>query len=355
MSILRCHYCSRKTTGIPVVLWDGETYCSSCVDAIDPELSEYARTHADLVEILTAQDLRLWRAFTRPRNVGIFLVILGPMFGLFFSFLALAIAQNEILWCCWGECCLGVTGLCVLLMFLPFEQAYYLAIDGLPRTVRVSGQKLVVETPYERWSVTLARCDWFPSFSNAIGETEFLSRSPTIILHHPKRGYLAVGVTPKMYRVWYAFLTLSKVRNRGRFPGIQLVMGWMVGIPSGMGLGVGLGRFLKDITGDGLLPMAYGLLGALDGFCIPIFFILGRWFGAVKGNPIAWSWKLAGRYAFGFGMLGVFVVGGRGVGLRLLPSGLPLILLNTCIGFFVGWWCGRYANQPRIPKKFKAQ
>src|SRR5580692_9807762 len=135
MSVPRCHYCSQPiNTGIPVVLWDGETYCSQCVEAVDPGLIEYARTHTELVETLTAQDLQLWRTFTRPRNVGILLVIFVPMFALFFTFLALAIAQNEIVACCWGECCLCVIGLSMFVMFIPIEQAYIRVIGDLPRT-----------------------------------------------------------------------------------------------------------------------------------------------------------------------------------------------------------------------------
>jgi len=154
-----------------------------------------------------------------------------------------------------------------------------------------------------------------------------------------------------MYRVGYAFLTLSRVRNRGGFPGFRLVMGWMVGIPFGLGLGVGLGRLLRDLTGDDQLPLAYGLLGTLDGFCIPIVLVFARWIGAVNGNQTAqaaMSWKFVGRYAFAFAMLGVFVAGGRGVGLRLLPTGLTLILFNTLIGFFVSWWYGRSTSPPEL-------
>jgi hypothetical protein len=349
MSIPLCHYCSEPIkTGTTLELWDGETYCTSCVDTVDPMLSEYARTHNELAETLTAQDLQLWRTFTRPRNVGILLIIFVPMFAAVCGVFAEGIALNKEVEICCGFFCLGATGFSMLIMFTAIEQGYHAAIEGLPRTVRVSGQNLVIETPHECWSVTLARCDWFPSFSNAIGETEYLQRSPAIILHHPKRGYLAVGLTPEKYRVWYAFLTLSRVRNRGRFPGRQLLLGWMVGIPSGFGLGVGLGRLLRDMTGDNLLPLACGLLGTLDGFCIPIFFVLGRWLGAVKGSQKARSWKFAGRYALAFGMLSVFVVGSRrGVGLQLLPVGLPLIMLNTCVGFFVGWWCGRTTCSPK--------
>src|SRR5579872_6735788 len=48
MSTSVCHYCfSPINTGIPIVLWDGETYCSECVGALDQELLEYARTHTE--------------------------------------------------------------------------------------------------------------------------------------------------------------------------------------------------------------------------------------------------------------------------------------------------------------------
>lgn len=354
MSNSLCHYCSTPiNVGTPpIILWDGESYCSSCVDSVDPALSEYARTHNELAEILTKEDLSLWRTFTRPRNVGILLLMFVPMFTVVYGSFAVGIAQNKMGLCCVGYFWLGVTSIGMLMMFATIEQAYYLAIEGLPRIVRVSGQNLEVETPYKCWSVTLARCDWFPSFSNAIGEAEYLRRGPAIILHHPKRGYLAVGLTPEMYRIWYAFLTLSRIRNRGRFPGIQLLMGWMVGIPSGIGVGVGVGRLLEDRIGDNLLPLTCGLLGAIDGFCIPLSFFLGRWVGSInelKGSQKVRRWKLVGIHTFAYGVLGILTVSSRrGIGLQLLPVGLPLIMLNSCIGFVVGWWCGRSTVSPRV-------
>lgn len=347
MSIPLCHYCSLPiNTSTPVVLWDGETYCSACVDAVDPMLSEYARTHPKLVETLTPQDLRLWPTFTRLRTVGPFLVFLVPMFSLVYFFFAKAIGKNDVVACCGGTCCLAMTGFFTFLGVLIIKESYEIVIGGLPRTVRVSGQNLLIETPCEQLSVTLARCNWFLSFSNVFRETEYLPRGPAIILHHPSLHpnlqFLPVGLTPEMYRIWYAFLTLSRVRNRGRFLGIQLLISWMVGIPSGIGLGVGLGQLLKDMMGDNLLPLACGLLGGLDGFCIPTAIILGRWLGADNRNKMTSRWRLVGRYALAFGLLGVGAVGSRrGVGLQLIPAGLSLIVLNACIGFVVGWWFGR--------------
>jgi hypothetical protein len=324
------------------VLWDGETYCFSCVDSVDPELAEYARTHTELAETVTAEDLRFWRIYTNPMGIGFSMIIFGPMFVILC--VLFATAENEVGICC-GFSCMGGILFFMALFLVVFESDYEQARSGLPRTVRVDGQKLVIETPHESLSITLARCDWYPSYSDVIGGTDCLPRRPAIIIYHSKNGYLAVGLIPEMYRVWYAFLTLARVRNRGRFPWLRLLMAWMVGIPTGLGIGVGLGMWLKEMTGDDLLPIAWGLLGTLDGFLIPIFFILGRWFGAVKGNRRTRSWKFAGRYALAFGMLGLFVAGGRGVGLLLLP-GLTLIMLNTCIGFFVGWWCGRSTSPP---------
>jgi hypothetical protein len=343
MSIPLCHYCSLPINiGIPLVLWDGETYCTSCVDTVDPMLSEYARTHNELAETLTAENFRFSRILTNPQGV---IFSLGCLC-IFAAVCAIFADTWDTPVFCLSFCCLGFYLVICFLAFAIFQTDYFTALERLPRTVRVSERKLVIESDTQSLSLTLAECDWYPGYSD-LGDTSFLRRCPAIIVYHPESKFLAIGLTPEMYRVWYAFLTLSGVRNLGRFPWGRLLLGWLVGIPSGIGLGVGAGGFLGDLTRDDLLPLACGLLGALDGFCIPIFFILGQWFGAVKGNHLARSWNFAGRYTLAFGMLGLFVAGGRGVGLQLLPAGLMLIIVNTCIEFLVGWLCGRSTNPPK--------
>jgi hypothetical protein len=350
MSIPLCHYCSRPINiGIPLVLWDGETYCSPCVDAVDPGLTEYARTHSELIETLTAENLQRWRILAFPLGIRGTLGCFGTLFMALALFAIFAIARGETPGCCCGFCFLGFSLFVWALAVFIAEDDFYVAIESLPRTVRISDGELVVETNHELLSITLARCDWFPSNTDLLRETVFLPRSPAIIVYHPKSGYLAIGLTPEMYRVWYAFLTLSGIRNRGRFPWGRLLLGWLVGLPTGFGLGIGLGRFLKNVTGDDLLPLAFGLLGTLDGFCIPIFIVLTRWFGEVGAKQMGNRWKSAGRFALAFGMLGLFVAGGRGVGLGRLP-GITAIMVNTCIGFLVGWWCGQSTAPPEPTK-----
>jgi hypothetical protein len=344
MSTPVCHYCSRPIdTGTPIVLWDGKSYCSACIEAVDPALIEYARTHTDLSETMTAEKLRAWRVLTNPQGIGFCLGFLLPLFVAFWVIIAFTQGDERM---CAGCCCLGTNFLVWALILFSSGTDYHAALGRLPRTVRLVGGELVVETPSHQWSIPLAECDWFPSYTDANRETCFLLRSPAIIVVHLNKEYLPIGLTPEMYRVWYAFFTLSRLPNRGRFPWIRLLAGWTIGIPSGLGLGVGLGQCLKEMTGDDVLPLAYGVLGTFDGFFIPFSLVWAQWIGESWTKETGNKWKSGARLAFGFGMLGLFVTGGRGVGVRFFPSGLILVLLNTCIGFFVGWWCGRLTYPP---------
>ena len=57
-----CHYCHLKVAeSREVELWDGHVYCEACVESVCPGLSEYARGHSCLEEVVPTSGPTVFR------------------------------------------------------------------------------------------------------------------------------------------------------------------------------------------------------------------------------------------------------------------------------------------------------
>ncbi len=157
---------------------------------------------------------------TLKASLSFCLGFLLPLFVAFWVIIAFTQGDERM---CAGCCCLGTNFLVWALILFSSGTDYHAALGRLPRTVRLVGGELVVETPSHQWSIPLAECDWFPSYTDANRETCFLPRKPAIIVVHLNQGHTCrLASHRRCIESGMPFSHYLGSRTVGDFPGFDL-------------------------------------------------------------------------------------------------------------------------------------
>lgn len=207
-----CRRCSaRLPSDQAVVLWDGNAYCRSCLDAANPSLATYAAAHGVLEETMPDRRGRQVRLFTRV------FVVFWCFFGslIFFSQPAprgvSAAVQSALV-------SLLVCGLAFVLVTSSHVQR---AKWGRP-TLRVSNGKVEIRRGRSDQAVKcdLSACRWHVGKAKQDDVLPSSISGPAVLIEYPvqasfvRRRKAACGWTEEMRTIWTSFLTLAGVPQR---------------------------------------------------------------------------------------------------------------------------------------------
>jgi hypothetical protein len=221
-----CNACARQLSlQQSVRLWDGYTYCRSCVDAASPGLFEYAEEHEQIAETVPDLDDGAGQYLTcRWGNLIPRIRIVSAVLG---SVLLEALGGNLAVW----------TGATLLALELAFETSIFAVNVALIRritegsvpsaSIAVSdGQVTFTSARGVARSVPLSRCRWC-----IVDETpKVLSAHSTAIQRHCVLVFGGDGFTlssagmcgfsPETQMHWTPFLTIAEVprARRSGFP-----------------------------------------------------------------------------------------------------------------------------------------
>ena len=220
-----CRKCGAHQRDVELLrLWDGHGYCVSCVDRASPDLLAYARSYDCLAEV---NPFSWWRAIWGGLWVT---TVLAGLIALLFGILSLGFAVAGIFpGQAWWDVALRIV-VAVGMMFL-FAWCF-VGMAGLPvgfvthwrnrpRLIEVTGGEVMIKPPGDRY-YELKSVRW----AQASGRYDVVEcmcwprRHGVVLFPHrndehdqyrtAKVGYL-VGLTPDMFTIWRAFLTLAEV------------------------------------------------------------------------------------------------------------------------------------------------
>ncbi len=283
-----CRSCALDAVNGAVVLWDGNTYCSRCADAIDPALSTYARTHPALREV--------WPQSTFGVFVYHWLILTPGVLGVF------AAVGVPIGWA-FGVNPPQALGEVLFFVFLPvlfplsvlFSVGSALGFSLHRPAVEVTRGTVVVR--YGRaweFSYPLSACEWFVGRLSQVEPFTKMLHPPTpvVILSLPHRErhiprHAAVGFTAETHKRWTSFLALAGVprqTSRGESRRLRHLGDLVVGISSlpvcmggAMLVGWIVSRWLLLVAGDAELASVVGGLTFFVGGPTALFCLFEWW------------------------------------------------------------------------------
>jgi hypothetical protein len=206
-----CPICRRLLSTAPVTLWDGRSYCLSCVEAGCAGLAEYAAEHPVLE--LIPRRVGFWKTLT------ILLVVvsigLGFWFGIPVFWFALTEPQGDM-----GKALVAtalLVGLASVLVLIMAVVAFIAELFS-PCRIAVAAGRVEIDTPWLAideeladfsWCVIPAtRLDWFKRAVRPRGSGQLLvfPKEPGD-WKEPWR--LELGLDADAFRRWHAFLHLA--------------------------------------------------------------------------------------------------------------------------------------------------
>lgn len=347
--IVHCPYCREPVAEDAVILWDGRSYCRGCVEAVSPELYQFAVEGGQLVDVLEPGELSVNRHFCRKHlpvlsfTIILFLIFLGSL-----AWPANPPPLESILFVL-----LLLTGIPCLL----FWSGSYFEVKRqrahLPRRVSMDGYKLSVVTPECEQRSLLTRCQWMPERSTEDELVYGTDLKQGLTLYTPE-GVINCGHSREMLKHWYAFFILAglPVHQRMRMHSLLVVIiGGLAGYLVGRSLGEVVGLLL--IQPNWWFTMA--LLGVVDGICLAGMYLLHR-------HP---SSKLAFRLLhpavcgvefFAIGFKWGILVFGFPAGMQ---TGLIVGILNAICGGLAAWYfrsrMKRRGNTRPCPEQLKKE
>ena len=210
-----CSCCHRRlATTDCVKLFDGKVYGCDCIDAVSPELGNYAKTHP-VLEDFKPRSFRnvLWSAGC----LTTMLAGLMTMLFLIVSILAVAVGDVEF-----HAARLFRIGL----MFFGFSWAFFAVVafplmffwvfKFLPRTVRIKDGRLWIQPPSDQyWELDEIRWAEASGAHDMVEGVHWPRRQGIVIFPHNDKqrqrfGYL-VGIDSASRILWRDFLTFANV------------------------------------------------------------------------------------------------------------------------------------------------
>ena len=215
---LVCRSCSACVAcSDAVFLWDGESYCSRCVEFTSVILATHARNSGVLAETVVPD------AGWRMRGSWLHIlpgVIVLALFGAVSGPTGLIFGGVFVLLFC------GAVFLCDVLWARPqhFRRVY-------PRTLSVAGGILTITTPAKQVRCETQDCKWF---EGKVWDTDdrfaLSNRDAVILCVAPERArsypIVALGLSQEARELWRGFLSLAGVPKSSR---MELVIERTVG------------------------------------------------------------------------------------------------------------------------------
>lgn len=214
-----CNFC---TTTHPceatVYLWDGNSYCHTCVGSVCPELWDFARSHVVLEESAQFDKRSQWKNALR------FEVLLVLGLGTMFTFssdpqqepIGVAFAFGLAAFIC------SIQAAIQLPMFLRRGRDMLPTVgvcDGriwCHRAAGVAGRSRSMPLSEAKWRIGKSRQD-------SVLRNSFIQRQAVVLFILPLKGRFsfgsdryACGWSDRMRSIWVGFLTLAKVQSAGR-------------------------------------------------------------------------------------------------------------------------------------------
>ena len=204
----RCRRCERVINEAGSFhLWDGNTYCRTCVERAGLELAAYAREHSSLRDnpVFPA-----WRVVAKVLLIGwLFITVLFGSIGVLEGF-----RQQSV------EAALVGIGIFQAL-FVPvaclFGTVIYAAVSTADWTIEISDGNVCL--PRAGRQISLSSCEWFVGKTTDATSPPFVPRVAAVLLAMRPEGVMqeavvVASVNPEMLPVWIQFLTLAGLRRR---------------------------------------------------------------------------------------------------------------------------------------------
>jgi hypothetical protein len=188
-------------------LWDGKTYCRTCVEQAGRELAAYAREHSSLCDnpVFPA-----WRVAGKVLLIGWlpWTVVFGSV-GVLEGF-----RQESI------EVALVSIGI-IQAIFVPvaclFGTVIYMACSTADWTIEIKGGRVCLQRSSR--PIALSSCQWFVGKASQATSPAIAPRFDAVLLAMRPEGVLqeavvVASVSPEMMPVWIQFLTLAGLPRR---------------------------------------------------------------------------------------------------------------------------------------------
>jgi len=335
-----CPYCSFAISGEPLTLWDERTYCRKCVEAVSPELADFAASGGTLEDVVHPEDAHWVNQFRwmMTRVFGLFMLIAGGVIALLFSGGGIDLLSAGI----------GLVGTSIFATVFIAVQSLAMCFKQrslLPRRITLTQVGMEITTPKSTASTPLEKLQWkdVAPFVNELSMATGLRRgipvktpNETIVLGHSQDALLH----------WRAYLTLAKIPIMKPLGCMSAIVATIIGLVLGIAAGMGIGYGVSIATEQPLWVAALGFMGMIDGVAIAVCISTCEFDGA-NAAKLRLHPALLGLTFLALGMQFGSVGGWPGV---VLLGGI-----NALVGILVGLYCRMRINAAEVEQDVKAE
>ncbi|QDU49812.1 hypothetical protein [Gimesia panareensis] len=336
-----CPYCGECVAEEAVTLWDGRTYCRSCVEAVSPALYEFARNGGELKEVVEKSDVSL-KKYLRGAGYKT-LIVTFMIFMIPIVVLAWTDRPNARFDLLFGVCFFWCG---FLVSWLILKGFLMLTRSTLPRTVSVEQNQVVLSHAGDEKRIPLHECLWELKGTYRDNLTAFTGQRKGVVLLTSPGRCICCSHSREMVQHLGAFLILAGVRRKSYWNGLRVLLHSVIGILIGLLLGYYTGRLVALQVNDPFWVFALGFLGAIDGFAVGLNYALytgyGRTAALDRMHPLVWGGM--------FFLLGVKCTVSRGMGPMLLGS-----CINAALGVLAAWAIRRFLARGDAAEEDKAR
>ncbi len=325
-----CPYCGERVAEEAVRLWDGRTYCRSCVEVVSPELYQFAIEGGELVDVLDESDVSIKNFFEGAGYKT--LIVMFFIFMLPFVLMSMGDQDNGKFNVLIGFC-LFWSGLLVGWSIL--KGLLRMTRRSLPRTVSVAQGELRITTLRNVEVFPLEECHWKYGWTMYDPHAKFAGLMKAIMIETAESRF-SCGYSIRMRKYWRAFLLLGGIRHKSYRFYLRTLLITVAGLLGGLLLGYCAGDIVARATNEVRWRGLLSFLGLFDcggiAFNYAYYTGYGRTAAHQRMSPLIW-----GSIYF-IGGLKIFFIGG--LEMKLLASSL-----NAVAGALVAWSFRRFLTK----------
>lgn len=321
-----CPYCGECVAEEAVTLWDGRVYCRSCVEAVSPELYQFAIKGGQLEDVLDESDVSINNFFEGAGYKT--LIVMFCIFMLPFVLLSMSDKGNGSLNVLIGFCLFWggfLVGWLVLTGLLKLTRR------SLPRRVSVEQGKLRIKTPRSFEDFPLEECRWKYGWATYDPHAKFAGLIKAIMIETAENKY-SCGYSIEMRKHWSDFLLLGGIQHKSNRFYLSTLLITLAGILGGLLLGYCVGDIVAKTTNEERWRGLLSFLGLFDCGCMAFnysyYTSYGRTAAHQRMSPLIWG------FIYFLGGLKIFFIGG--LEMKLIASSF-----NAAAGALAACWIRR--------------